>query len=67
MQEDKLFEEMQEIYKEIDPQETIFVIDGSIGQACYDQATAFRNAIDLSSIIITRLETMPREMMPSVQ
>jgi signal recognition particle subunit SRP54 len=56
MQEDKLFEEMQEIHKAIDPQETIFVMDGSIGQACYDQATAFRNAVNVGSVIITKLD-----------
>lgn len=56
MQEDKLFDEMKEIHKEIEPQETIFVMDGSIGQACYDQALAFRNAVNVGSVIITKLD-----------
>jgi len=56
MQEDKLFDEMKAIHKAIDPQETIFVMDGSIGQACYDQAVAFRDAVDVGSVIITKLD-----------
>lgn len=56
MQEDKLFDEMKQINKAIDPQETIFVMDGSIGQACYDQAIAFRDAVNVGSVIITKLD-----------
>lgn len=56
MQEDKLFDEMKEIHSAIEPNETIFVMDGSIGQACADQATAFRNAVNVGSVIITKLD-----------
>jgi len=56
MQEDKLFDEMKEIDKAIKPDETIFVMDGSIGQACYEQATAFRDAVNVGSVIITKLD-----------
>lgn len=31
-------------------------MDGSIGQACYDQAQAFTNAIKVGSVIITKLD-----------
>ncbi len=31
-------------------------MDGSIGQACYDQALAFNKAIKVGSVIITKLD-----------
>jgi len=31
-------------------------MDSSIGQACYDQALAFKKAIDIGSVIITKLD-----------
>lgn len=31
-------------------------MDGSIGQACFDQATAFRQAVNVGSVIITKLD-----------
>jgi len=56
MQEESLFAEMQEIDVAIEPSETVFVMDGSIGQACYDQAIAFRKAVNVGSVIITKLD-----------
>ena len=56
MQEDKLFDEMKEIDQAIEPEDTIFVMDGSIGQACHDQAVAFREAVNVGSVIITKLD-----------
>lgn len=34
----------------------MFVMDGSIGQACYDQALAFSKAVKVGSVIITKLD-----------
>ena len=34
----------------------IFVMDSHIGQACHDQALAFKNAVDIGSVIITKLD-----------
>ena len=31
-------------------------MDSSIGQACFDQATAFRKAVDVGSVIVTKLD-----------
>lgn len=31
-------------------------MDSMIGQACYDQALAFRNAVNVGSVIITKLD-----------
>jgi signal recognition particle subunit SRP54 len=55
-QEGTLFEEMEEIHALCRPDETIFVMDSTIGQAVFDQATAFRNAVDIGSVVITKLD-----------
>jgi signal recognition particle subunit SRP54 len=31
-------------------------MDGSIGQACFDQAKAFKNAVTVGSVIVTKLD-----------
>lgn len=55
-QESALFEEMKSISKYINPDDTIFVMDSTIGQTAKDQAQAFNNAVDVGSIIITKLD-----------
>ena len=40
----------------VKPDEIIFVMDSSIGQACYDQALAFRKAVNVGSVIVTKLD-----------
>ena len=47
---------MREIADVIHPHETILVIDGTIGQQAMQQAEAFKNATELGSIIITKLD-----------
>lgn len=32
------------------------MMDSSIGQQCYDQAKAFRSAVNVGSVIITKLD-----------
>lgn len=32
------------------------MIDGATGQAAYDQALAFRNRVDIGSVIVTKLD-----------
>lgn len=55
-QEDDLFEEMIQVERAINPDEVIFVMDSSIGQACFDQALAFKKAVKVGSVIITKLD-----------
>jgi signal recognition particle subunit SRP54 len=55
-QEAALFEEMQEVAKVVNPQDIVFVMDSSIGQAAKDQALAFRSAVNVGSVIITKLD-----------
>lgn len=51
-----LIEEMKKISEAIKPDEILLVIDGTIGQAAYDQAKAFAEATPIGSIIITKLD-----------
>ena len=39
------------------PNNVIFVIDASIGQACESQAKAFHQTVDVGSVIITKLDS----------
>lgn len=55
-QEAKLLEEMQELSAAIQPDNIILVMDATQGQAVYDQAVAFRDAVDVGSIIVTKLD-----------
>eukprot|EP01095_Lingulamoeba_sp_RSL-Kostka_P006820 TRINITY_DN2157_c0_g1_i1.p1 TRINITY_DN2157_c0_g1~~TRINITY_DN2157_c0_g1_i1.p1 ORF type:complete len:487 (-),score=184.88 TRINITY_DN2157_c0_g1_i1:103-1563(-) len=55
-QEEDLFEEMIDVANTISPMQIIFVMDGSIGQAAFDQAAAFKEAVDVGAVIITKLD-----------
>jgi len=55
-QEDSLFEEMLQISNVCKPDNIIFVMDASIGQACEAQARAFKEKVDVGSVIITKLD-----------
>ena len=55
-QEAGLLEEMQEIASAVHPDNTVLVMDATQGQAVYDQAMAFSSAVDVGSVIITKLD-----------
>lgn len=55
-QEESLFSEMIEISEKISPNQTVMVMDGSIGQAAEEQAKAFKEASDFGSIILTKMD-----------
>ena len=55
-QEAELFREMQQIAHVAQPDHVIFVLDGSIGQAADAQARAFRDAVDVGSILLTKMD-----------
>ncbi|GAA5803415.1 hypothetical protein HPULCUR_008895 [Helicostylum pulchrum] len=55
-QEVELFEEMKQISAAVKPDTTIFVMDGTIGQAAESQAMAFKEAADFGSIIMTKMD-----------
>ncbi|KAG2436546.1 hypothetical protein HYH02_011483 [Chlamydomonas schloesseri] len=55
-QEAALFEEMKQVAAAVSPDVIIFVMDGSIGQAAFDQAKAFKEAVEVGAVIITKLD-----------
>ncbi len=56
-EEKDLLTEMQQINKAAEPDLAILVIDGTIGQQCYNQAEAFHKTIPVGGIIITKLDS----------
>nr|WCZ58613.1 signal recognition particle 54 kDa protein [Andalucia godoyi] len=55
-QEKALFDEMQQVYLAVKPQDVVFVLDASIGQAAAAQASAFKDQVKLGSVVITKLD-----------
>ncbi|KAI1419767.1 signal recognition particle protein [Xylaria sp. FL1777] len=55
-QESALFQEMMDIQEAVKPDETIMVLDASIGQQAEAQAKAFKEAADFGAIIITKTD-----------
>ncbi|KAJ2891008.1 Signal recognition particle, partial [Coemansia aciculifera] len=55
-QEVELFAEMEQIAAAVKPDNTIFVMDGTIGQAADAQARAFKESVNIGSIIITKMD-----------
>ncbi|RKP09673.1 SRP54-type protein [Thamnocephalis sphaerospora] len=55
-QEAELFDEMKQISTAVQPDNVIFVMDGTIGQAADPQARAFKETVDIGSIVITKMD-----------
>lgn len=55
-QETALFDEMREIAQVARPDVVLFVMDASIGQAADAQARAFKAAVDVGGVIITKMD-----------
>ncbi|KFY31179.1 hypothetical protein V493_01326 [Pseudogymnoascus sp. VKM F-4281 (FW-2241)] len=55
-QEDALFQEMKDIQDAVKPDQTIMVLDSSIGQQAEAQSKAFKEAADFGAIIITKTD-----------
>ena len=54
--EEDLLDEMEKLSEVIEPNESMLVIDGTIGQQAGEQAKAFAKTTDVGSIIITKLD-----------
>ncbi len=52
-----LIKEMKSLVKEINPTESILVLPADIGQAAKQQSHEFKEAIDISGVIITRMDS----------
>lgn len=55
-QEEELFEEMVQIQNAVQPNQTIMVLDASIGQQAEAQSRAFKETADFGAIIITKTD-----------
>ncbi|KDE04130.1 hypothetical protein MVLG_05421 [Microbotryum lychnidis-dioicae p1A1 Lamole] len=55
-QESELFEEMVQISEAVEPDMTVLVLDGAIGQAAEPQSRAFKDASNFGAIIVTKLD-----------
>ena len=56
-EEKDLLDEMERINKVADPDLALLVIDGTIGQQCFNQAEAFHKTIPVGGVIITKLDS----------
>jgi signal recognition particle subunit SRP54 len=59
-EEESLIKEMQQIEAAVNPQEVILVLDGTIGQQAAAQASAFKEATEIGSIIVSKLDGTAR-------
>ena len=47
---------MKQVERVVKPDNIIFTMDSSIGQQCFAQAEAFRKAVNVGSVIITKMD-----------
>ena len=54
--EDDLIQEMKDIFKAINPDEKLLVMDAAVGQQAGSQAKAFNDTVDITGIVLTKLD-----------
>ncbi|WP_339839031.1 signal recognition particle protein [uncultured Maribacter sp.] len=54
--DDKMMAEISDIHKEIQPQETLFVVDSMTGQDAVNTAKAFNDILNFDGVILTKLD-----------
>ncbi|MBN1230948.1 MAG: signal recognition particle protein [Anaerolineales bacterium] len=54
--DDELMQELQGISKELEPVETLLVVDAMIGQEAVNVAQGFRKSISLSGLVLTKID-----------
>jgi len=54
--EDVLIQEMKDIFQNAKPDEKLLVIDAAMGQQAGTQAKAFNDAVDITGIILTKID-----------
>ncbi len=55
-EEKGLLDEMRKIVSKVKPDMNLLVVDGTIGQQCYNQASAFHQASPVGGIVMTKLD-----------
>lgn len=59
-QEASLFEEMLALQTALQPDQVVYVLDATLGQACESQARAFKQKVDVAAVILTKLDSHAR-------
>lgn len=54
--DEKLMDELKDIKKEINPTEILLVIDAMIGQEAVSVSTAFNDALDVTGVVLTKID-----------
>ncbi|WP_430906989.1 signal recognition particle protein [Maribacter sp. 2-571] len=54
--DEKMMEEISDIHKAIQPQETLFVVDSMTGQDAVNTAKAFNDILNFDGVILTKLD-----------
>ncbi len=54
--DEKLMDELKDIKKHIDPTEILLVIDSMIGQEAVSVSTAFNDALDVTGVVLTKID-----------
>lgn len=54
--DDELMEELKQVQKLTEPHETLLVVDSMIGQNALQMATSFANSINITGLILTRID-----------
>ena len=54
--DEKLMEELKDIKKHINPTEILLVIDSMIGQEAVSVSTAFNDALDVTGVVLTKID-----------
>lgn len=54
--DDQLIEEIKELKRRINPDEVLLVVDGAIGQEAVNVAKTFNEAVQLTGIVMTKLD-----------
>merc|ERR1719162_1412017 len=47
---------MKQVEEVVNPNDIVFIMDSHIGQACYEQAKAFRDQVNIGSVIVTKFD-----------
>ncbi len=58
--DETMMHEIQQVQQLIAPHETLFVIDAMIGQDAVNSASAFNDALELTGVIVTKLDSDAR-------
>ena len=54
--DEKMMKEIQALHKELKPVETLFVVDSMQGQDAVNTASAFNDALELTGIVLTKVD-----------